>query len=97
MPYIPGEEEPYSPVDDDDNATNIHLQVEELTRKIEKEKLVIQILTATSKKVNADADVSIIVIKFVGFKLHFNNYIRTFTKNIYTVERTSKMFIIIYK
>jgi len=57
LPYIPGEEEPYSPVDedvpslsDDINATSsIHQQMEELTRKIEKEKLVIQMMTAGSQ------------------------------------------------
>lgn len=67
LPYIPGEEEPYSPVDDDVpslsddiNATSsIHQQMEELTRKIEKEKLVIQMMTAGSQSSIADVDVSI--------------------------------------
>lgn len=68
LPYIPGEEEPYSPVDedvpclsDDINATSsIHQQMEELTRKIEKEKLVIQMMTASSQSAIADVDVCII-------------------------------------
>lgn len=68
LPYVPGEEEPYSPVDedvpnlsDDMSATsNIHQQMEELTRKIEKEKLVIQILK-NSQKAIIGVDVSIIL------------------------------------
>lgn len=69
LPYIPGEEEPYSPVDEDvpslsdDINTNssIRQQMEELTRKIEKEKLVIQMMTAGSQSGIADVDVSIIM------------------------------------
>ncbi|CAI6364913.1 unnamed protein product [Macrosiphum euphorbiae] len=57
LPYIPGEEEPYSPVDEDvpslsddiNIAASIEQQMEELTRKIEKEKLVIQMMTAGSQ------------------------------------------------
>ncbi|XP_022168280.1 PHD finger protein 3 [Myzus persicae] len=57
LPYIPGEEEPYSPVDEDvpslsddmNTASSIEQQMEELTRKIEKEKLVIQMMTAGSQ------------------------------------------------
>uniref|UniRef100_A0A2H8TJ13 PHD finger protein 3 n=2 Tax=Melanaphis sacchari TaxID=742174 RepID=A0A2H8TJ13_9HEMI len=57
LPYIPGEEEPYSPVDEDvpslsddiNTTSSIHQQMEELTRKIEKEKLVIQMMTAGSQ------------------------------------------------
>jgi len=67
MPYIPGEEEPYSPGDEDNpnlsddmNSTStIHQQMEELTRKIEKEKLVIQILKSSQNSI-IDVDVSII-------------------------------------
>ncbi|VVC29402.1 Zinc finger, PHD-type,Zinc finger, FYVE/PHD-type,Spen paralogue and orthologue SPOC, C-terminal,Zinc [Cinara cedri] len=63
LPYIPGEEEPYSPVDEDEpsisddvnTTSSIHQQMEELTRKIEKEKLVIQLMTAE----NAIADDSL--------------------------------------
>lgn len=67
LPYIPGEEEPYSPVDEDVSnlsddlnvASSIHQQMEELTRKIEKEKLVIQnMMTAGSQSVIANVDVS---------------------------------------
>lgn len=59
---------------DDINTTpSIHQQMEELTRKIEKEKLVIQMMTASSQNVIADADVSITVIKYVRFKLHNKN------------------------
>lgn len=62
IPYIPGEEEPYSPVDEDipslsddiNTAPSIHQQMEELTRKIEKEKLVIQMMTAGSQSIIAD-------------------------------------------
>lgn len=69
LPYVPGEEEPYSPVDEDvpnlsdDINTNssIRQQMEELTRKIEKEKLVIQMMTAGSQSGIADVDVSIII------------------------------------
>lgn len=68
LPYVPGEEEPYSPVDEDvpslsDNihsTSSIHEQMEELTRKIEKEKLVIQMMTASSQNVIPDVDVSLI-------------------------------------
>jgi len=57
LPYIPGEEEPYSPVDEDVpslsddiiTTSSIHQQMEELTRKIEKEKRVIQMMTASSQ------------------------------------------------
>lgn len=67
LPYVPGEEEPYSPVDEDvpslsddiHTTSNIHQQMEELTRKIEKEKLMIQMMTASSKNAIADVDVSI--------------------------------------
>lgn len=71
LPYIPGEEEPYSPVDEDVpglsdeiNATSsIHEQMEELTRKIEKEKLVIQMMTAsTQSAIVDDVDVSIVLL-----------------------------------
>jgi len=69
MPYIPGEEEPYSPVDDDvpslsddiNTTSSIHQQMEELTRKIEKEKLVIQMMTAGSQNsILIDDDVCIL-------------------------------------
>jgi len=68
LPYIPGEEEPYSPVDEDvpslsDNiaTSSIQQQMEELTRKIEKEKLVIQMMTASASSQGViDDDVSII-------------------------------------
>lgn len=72
MPYIPGEEEPYSPVDEDVpslsddiiGTSSIHQQMEELTRKIEKEKLEIQMMTATasSQSAIADADVDVNII-----------------------------------
>lgn len=69
MPYIPGEEEPYSPVDEDvpslsddiNTASSIEQQMEELTRKIEKEKLVIQMMTASSQNsILIDDDVCIL-------------------------------------
>lgn len=67
LPYVPGDEEPYSPVDEDvpslsdDINTNssIHQQMEELTRKIEKEKLVIQMMTASSQNSIIDDNVCI--------------------------------------
>lgn len=73
LPYVPGEEEPYSPVDedvpslsDDIHSTNdIHQQMEELTRKIEKEKLVIQMMTASSQNVIPDVDVSIMYNSYI--------------------------------
>lgn len=73
LPYVPGEEEPYSPVDEDvpslsddiHSTSSIHQQMEELTRKIEKEKLVIQMMTASSQNVIPDVDVSInMIFKF---------------------------------
>lgn len=69
LPYIPGEEEPYSPVDEDvpslsddiNTASSIEQQMEELTRKIEKEKLVIQMMTASSQNpILIDDDVCIL-------------------------------------
>lgn len=69
LPYIPGEEEPYSPVDEDvpslsddiNMAASIEQQMEELTRKIEKEKLVIQMMTAGSQNsILIDDDVCIL-------------------------------------
>lgn len=69
LPYIPGEEEPYSPVDEDvpslsddiNIAASIEQQMEELTRKIEKEKLVIQMMTASSQNsILIDDDVCIL-------------------------------------
>jgi len=69
LPYIPGEEEPYSPVDEDvpglsddvNIAASIEQQMEELTRKIEKEKLVIQMMTAGSQNsILIDDDVCIL-------------------------------------
>jgi len=69
LPYIPGEEEPYSPVDEDvpnlsddiNTASSIEQQMEELTRKIEKEKLVIQMMTAgTQNSILIDDDVCIL-------------------------------------
>ncbi|XP_050532700.1 death-inducer obliterator 1 isoform X2 [Daktulosphaira vitifoliae] len=65
LPYIPGEEEPYSPVDEDlpniseeiGATTNIQQQMEELTRKIEKEKMMIQMMTAGSQSTVTTVDV----------------------------------------
>lgn len=80
LPYIPGEEEPYSPVDDEDvsglpkviTTTSIHQKMEELTRKIEKEKLVIKMMTAGSQILIADDDVSIIfIICYFYYDVHF--------------------------
>lgn len=61
LPYIPGEEEPYSPVDEDvpSLSDTIHQQMEELSRKIEKEKLAIEMMTAGSQSTIVNDDVSI--------------------------------------
>lgn len=75
MPYIPGEEEPYSPVDEDVPSlsddiiatSSIHQQMEELTRKIEKEKLEIQMMTATASSQSAIADVDVSKFCFFAF------------------------------
>jgi len=60
LPYIPGEEEPYSPVDEDvpclsdEMTTSIQQQMDELTLKIEREKLEIQMMTAGSQSAILD-------------------------------------------
>ncbi|XP_050428970.1 PHD finger protein 3 [Adelges cooleyi] len=68
LPYVPGEEEPYSPIDEDlpimsneisdtSSASNIHQQMEEITRKIEKEKLMIQLMTSGTQNAVTNIDV----------------------------------------
>lgn len=76
LPYIPGEEEPYSPVDEDvpcfsdemNNASSIQQQMDELTLKIEREKLEIQMMTAGSQSAIIDENVSV-KFKFIIVKL----------------------------
>lgn len=83
LPYIPGEEEPYSPVDEDvpcfsdemNNASSIQQQMDELTLKIEREKLEIQMMTAGSQSAIIDENVSVkfkfIIVKLSSFIIIF--------------------------